>query len=143
MFSESSTAANKKPTTKRARNFRSALATATEYGDKVVAEMWECGTAVHAVGLYASLHRHLYAVPALELEQDYGAAVASAKSLGSDEFFKGDFLKVQKYVAWCFARARKWKRQNEKNGEEIVRVTWRTVFQKRKWLVDYRASGLT
>lgn len=141
VFDEPSTGVRKKSTTKkRAPNYKRALAEATVYGGQVVQGLWECAEPKHLVGLYASLHAHLYGVQALELQQEYGAALSSATKLVKEEF-KGDAFAAQSYVAWCFARARKWKKQLEDDGTEIVRVGWRLVFKSRKWLVDWKANG--
>lgn len=140
VFDEPSTGVRKKPTAKRPPNFKRALAEVTEYGDQVVKGLWECAEPRHLVGLYAALHAHLYGVPALELEQDYGGCLAAATKLVKDEF-AGDCLVAQGYVAWCVARAKNWKKQKERDGEEVVRVGWRLLFKGRKWLVDWKASG--
>ena len=139
LLDEPSKPDNKKPS-KRPADFKRALARVTEYGVKVTEGLWECEGPDHLVGLYAALHTHVYGVPALELEQDYGAAVSSARKLLTDEWFHGSAFKAQTYVAWCFARARKWKQQSIKDGEEVVRLNWRTVFMKRKWLTDWKAN---
>lgn len=135
-----STAVRKKPTAKRAPNYKRSIAEVTEYGQQVIKGLWECAEPKHLVGLYAALHAHLYAVPPLELQQDYGACLASATKLVKDEF-AGDCLEAQRYVAWCVARAKSWKKQKERDGEEVVRVGWRLLFKGRKWLVDWKASG--
>ncbi len=141
LLDEPSTAAPKKsPAKKRQPNYSRALKDVTEYGVKVTEGAWECAEPKHLVGLYGALHAHLYGVHPLELRTEYGAAVSAAKKLVADEF-AGDCLEAQRYVAWCAARAKKWKQQKERENEEIVRVGWRLLFKGRKWLVDWKASG--
>lgn len=138
-----STGAPKKSTSVKKpprRDCTKQLKAATDYGHQVIKGSWEVAAPHHLVGLYAALHEGLYAVSPLELKVEYHGALAAATKLVKEEF-NGNAEEAVQYLSWCVVRAKRWKEDNEREGKDVVRLPWRTVFYSRKWLVDFKASG--
>lgn len=101
---------------------------------------WDQAKPHHFVGLYVLLHSWCYGVEPAEVMGAVGMAARSSVDKILRDEFGDDPHQFVHYVKWAWKREKgreKWRRQH---GKEGGRLTWRSLFQQRFVLTDYRVD---